>query len=104
MQHSKAYHFSDDINIMQSNKSLEVLAEQLNKDLLNLSYWIKPNKLDLNVKKTEIIIFFPNNLKLVTSFKFNLQGERLIPTQLVKHLGVLLDEHLQWTKQLFHVK
>ena len=35
---SKTYHFADNTSIMQSNKSLEVLAKQLNKDRSNLSY------------------------------------------------------------------
>ena len=65
---------------MQSNKSLEVLAKQLNKDLSNLSYWLRANKLCFNVQKTELIIFRPNNLKLDSSFKFKLQGKRFIPT------------------------
>ena len=89
---------------MQSNKSLEVLAKHLNKDLSNLSYWFRANKLCLNAQKTELIIFRPNNLKLRSLFKSKLQGKRLIPIQSVKYLGVLLDEHLQWTKQSAYVK
>ena len=43
MQFSKTYHFADDKSIIQSNKSLEILAKQLNKDLSNLLYWLKAN-------------------------------------------------------------
>ena len=32
------------------------------------------------------------------------KGKRLTPTHSVKYLGVLLDEHLQWTKQVTQVK
>ena len=46
---SKTHYFTDDTSIMQSNKSLEFLAKQLNKDLLNFSYWLRTNKLPLNV-------------------------------------------------------
>ena len=102
IQLSKTYHFADDTSTMQSNKSLEVLAKQLSKDLSNLSYWFRENKLGLNVQKIDLI-FFLNKVKLRTSIKFNLQGKRPIPTQSVKYLGVLLDEYLQWTKQLSHV-
>ena len=48
----KKHYFADDPSTMQSNKSLEVLTKQLNKDLLNLSYWRRANKLCLNVQKT----------------------------------------------------
>ena len=76
----------------------------MNKVLSNLSYGLRANKLCLNVQKRELIIFCPNNLKLGSSFKFKLEGKRLIPTQSVKCLGALLDEHLQCSKQLSHVK
>ena len=89
---------------MQSNISLEVLAKQMNKDLINLLYWLRANKLCLNVQKTELITYHPTSLKTDPSIKFKPQGKQLIPAQFVKYLGVLLNEHLQWTKQLSHVK
>ena len=66
----------------------------MNKDLLNLLYWLRANKLCLNIQKTELILP-PSNLKIGPSIKFKLQGKQLIPAQSVKYLGVLLDEHLQ---------
>ena len=70
----RAYHFADDTNILLSNKSLELLAKQMNQDLKNLSQWLKANKLSLNVKKTELIILHPKNTKLDygIKFKFNM--------------------------------
>ena len=35
--------------------------------------------------------------------KFKLNGKRLFPTSSVKYLGVFLDEHLYWNKELDHV-
>ena len=52
IKNSRAYHFADDTNILLSNKSLELLAKEMNQDLKNLSQWLKANKLSLNVKKT----------------------------------------------------
>ena len=51
----------------------------MNQDLKNLSRWLKANKLSLNVKKTELIIFHPKNTKLGCSVKFKLIGKRLNP-------------------------
>ena len=62
--------------------------------------WLKANKLSLNAKKTELIIFHPKNTKLDYSVKFKLNGRRLISISTVKYLGILLDEHLLWTKQV----
>ena len=73
---------------MQSDKSSHDLTKQMNKDLLNLPYLLRANKLFLTVP-----------------YKFkNLQGKQPIPPQSVKYLGVLLDEHLQWAKQLSNFK
>ena len=71
----------------------------MNQDL-NLSQWLKASKLSLNVKKTELIISRPKNTKIDYGVKFKLNGRRLTPISTVKYLGILLDEHLLWTKQV----
>ena len=57
VKYFKAYHFADDTNILKSGKLLEFLAKKLDQDLKILSQWLKADKLSLNVKKTELIIF-----------------------------------------------
>ena len=49
------------------------------------------------------MIFRSTKLK-INSFKFKLDGKRLVPTKSVKYLGVLLDEHLHWNEQISQVK
>ena len=66
----------------------------MNQDLKNLLQWLKANKLSVNVKKTELIIFHPKNTKLDYGIKFKLSGRRLTPISTVKYLGILLDENL----------
>ena len=51
VKHSKTYHFADDTNILQSGKSLDVLAKKLNQDRKILWQWLKANKLSLNIIK-----------------------------------------------------
>ena len=80
--------------IIQSNPLLDRLSKQVNRDLSHLSNWLRANKLSFNVKKTELIIFRPRKLKIDHSFKFKLDGKRLVPTHCVKYLGLLIDEHL----------
>ena len=101
---SKTYHFADDTGITQSNLSLERLSKQVNKDLSNLSNLLRVNKLSLNVKKTELVTFRARKLKIDHSFKFKLDGKRLVQTHSVKYLGVLIDEHLLWNKQIAQIK
>ena len=45
--------------------SLELLAKKMNQDLKILSQWLKANKLSLNIKKIELIIFHPKMTKQI---------------------------------------
>ena len=65
---------------------------------------MKANKLSLNVKKTELIIFRRKAANIDYGIKFKLDGKRLTPVNTVKYLGILLDKHLQWSKQWSHVQ
>ena len=61
VRYAKTYHFADDTSVILSSTSLEILSKRINKDLFNLSNWLKANKLSLNVKKTELVIFRSKN-------------------------------------------
>ena len=104
MKHSETYHFADETNIMQSNKPLDALSKNLDKDLKSLCSGLKQKKLSLNISKTELIIFHRNTASIDHSLKLKLHGERLNLSQSVKYLGVLLDEHLQWNDQIAQLK
>ena len=104
VKYAKTYHFADDTSVILSSTSLEIWFKRINKDLFNLSNWLKVNKLSLNVKKRELVIFRSRKLKIESSFKFKLDGKRLVPTKLVKYIGVLLDEHLHWNEHISQVK
>ena len=99
--YSKTYHFTDDTSIIQSHSSLQILSKRINKDLSNLSNWLKTNKLSLNIKKNKLVLFRPKKLKLDHSFEFKIDGKRLIPIHLVKYLGVLLDEHMSSNEKIY---
>ena len=104
VKYSKPYHFADDTNILKYGKSLEVLSKKSNQDLKSLSQWLKANKLSLNVKKPGLIILRQKAENIYYGVKFKLNGKKLTPVNTVKYLGILLDEHLQWIKQLTHVQ
>ena len=101
---SKTYHFAYDASIIQSKPSLKILSKQVEKDFSNLSNWLRANKISLNVNKTELVIFRPKILKIDHSFKFKLDGKRLVPSHCVKYLGVLIGEQLLWNKQIAQIK
>ena len=53
----KVHHFADDTNLIHFSKSVNRLNKYVNLDLKNLTYWLNANRISLNVKKTELVIF-----------------------------------------------
>ena len=79
-------HFADDTNLICLSNSIKKLNKLINTDLKHLVNWLNPNKISLNVKKTEMIIFKPNQKKFEGDLKIKLCGKRLYPTESVKYL------------------
>jgi len=96
----KVHHFADDTNLLHTNKSIKKLNKFVNYDLKNLYNWLTANKISLNVKKTELIIFRPQGKKLETKVNIKLNGKKLYCTPYVTYLGIKIDENLSWN---FHI-
>ena len=93
-------HFADDTNLLIKNKSLKQLKKRLNFDLRNLCKWLKSNKISLNTSKTKLIIFRHPNKKINYDLKVKIDGKKLLPSEYVKYLGVLIDQHLNWSNHI----
>ena len=93
---SKVYHFADDTNLLCLSDSIKKLNKLVNADLKHLVNWLNANKISLNVKKTEIVIFKSKQKKLEGDLKIKLCGKRLYPTESVKYMGVKIDTNLTW--------
>ena len=97
----KVHLFADDTNLLYLGKSIIKLNKLVNFDLKNLVYWLNANKISLNIKKTEMVIFkskrkqFDGEIKLKLSRKI-----LLLPTDCVKYLGVKIDGNLSWKSHI----
>ena len=98
--HSKTYHFADDTSLIYSNKSLKKINKHVNHDLKLLYEWLKANKISLNTKKTEIMLFRSKNKIINKHLNFRLSGTKINLSKTVKYLGIILDEHLTWDPHL----
>ena len=54
------YLFADDTNLLYADKNLKTLEETVNNELANVSNWLNANKLTLNAKKSNFVIFRPH--------------------------------------------
>ena len=87
---STTYHFADDTNLLNINQNFKKLQKNLNIDLKCLYKWLLANRISLNETKTELVIFLkPGWKQPLTKIKIN--GCHIIPTSLVKYLGIYLD-------------
>ena len=92
----KVHHFADDTNLLCLSNSIKKLNKLVNTDLKHLVNWLNANKISLNLKKTEMVIFKSNQKKFEGDLKIKLCGKRLHPTKSVKYLGVKIDTTLCW--------
>ena len=60
----KVHHFAHDTNLLHFSKSVNKLNKYVNLDMKNLINWLYTNKISLNVKKTELVIFRYKKKKL----------------------------------------
>ena len=90
----KVHYFADDTNLLCHSNSIKKLNKLVNADLKHLVNWLNANKISLNVKITEMVIFKSKQKKLKGDLKIKLCGKRLYPTESVKYLGVKIDTNL----------
>ena len=60
---------TDDTNLFMSHKDPVYLAASLNSELNKLSTWFKANKLSLNLKKTNFMLFKPRQKGIIFQCK-----------------------------------
>ena len=92
--------FADDTMLFNQNHSLKSLTNKTNIDLKCLCNWLNANLISLNSTKTEIILFRPKRNATNYDFKFKINGKRLYTSKVVKYLGVLIDENLNWRNHI----
>ena len=84
--------FADDTNVFLSDRDPDVLSEMMNKELCKLFKWLKTNKLSLNVKKTNYILFRPKHKSVPTmKIQVKIMDECIGEVQSTEFLGVVID-------------
>ena len=93
--------FADDTCLFYSHKSYNQLEADLNTALDNIANWLKANKLTLNVKKSNLILYDARkNLKYNPNVKICIENNELEQKDSAKYLGVYFDKRLSWDVQL----
>ena len=93
--------FADDTDIFLHRSDLNILQSMSNVELDKLSEWFKSNRLSLNIKKTNHILFsakFKCKQQLINSFTAQIDGKTIDCVENATFLGVYIDEKLQWSE------
>ena len=95
--------FADDTSIFYSHSNPNCLESVLNDELQNIDVWQKCNKLSVNIKKTNYVIFKPRQKKFTSSICLSVGDKPLQQSNLTKFLGVNIDDNLTWKHHISYV-
>jgi hypothetical protein len=95
--------FADDTSIFYSHSDPNYLESVMNEELQMFDVWMKCNKLSVNIKKTNYVIFKSSKKKIPHNFIFCYGNEILKQENTTKFLGVYIDQHLTWKDHISHI-
>ena len=96
------YLFADDTSLTYANDNLRTLELTVNNELEKVSEWLNANKLTLNVKKSNYVIFRPRQKRIpfipqIKIFNPTLNTRVILEMKdFVKYLGIMIDSELSW--------
>ena len=96
--------FVDDSNLFLSGKCPERLIEQMNNEMEKNIDWLNINKLSLNLKKTQFIIFRKRRGNIHIDNDLVVDNEKISMSNRTKFLGVMVDSHLTFESHINHIK
>ena len=95
--------FADDTHIFHEAKSLQKLEYEVNKGLKCLHAWLIINRLSLNIKKTNFVVFHPYNKPPENKITLKIQRKAISENEYVKYLGVMVDAGLTWKPHIDYI-
>ena len=80
--------FADDTNLFFKHENVNQLFANVNKELQKVSKWFKLNKISLNIKKTNFIIFRNKN-KIIKTKSLNVTIYNIVIDHTASNFWVL---------------
>ena len=95
--------FADDTTILFSHKNIDILEQTINQELIHVSNWLIANKLSLNVKKSNVLVFRTKDSTVKRQINIIINGTQAEEKLHAKYLGVLIDNKLSYVNHVNHV-
>ncbi len=89
--------YADDTAVFYFAKGVDELVVSIQYDMQSISYWMKQNRLSLNVSKTKFMLI-GSKQKIIRAgnIGISLNGEMVESVQTFKYLGMILDQQLHF--------
>ena len=95
--------FADDTNNFFSHKDFNLLSETLNSEMCKLTQWCRANKLSINFKISNFMVFRPRQKRQTLDLSIQIDNNKIDCVKETVFLGVILDEHLSWKPHILSV-
>ena len=95
--------FADDTSLFYSDDNIHILNHTINNELLKFDCWMKANKLSVNIKKTNYVVFESRQKRINTDLSLSFNDQLLKKEHVVKFLGVYIDENLSWSEHIAYI-
>jgi hypothetical protein len=93
--------YADDTVIYYADKTAKEVEITLQNDIDKVSDWLEENKLLLNQKKTNVILFGTKpKLNKVNTFRILLKGQEIARVVKFKYLGIIFDQCMTWREHV----
>jgi len=94
--------YADDAQFIDADvpSNIQALKTRVEHTLTIALQWFTQNRLKINPSKTEMIILKSRRQNSQTNFSVQFGNDEISPASSVKVLGVVIDSHLLWDKQV----
>ena len=100
--YGKVVMYADDTQFLDAEipSNLHVLKTRVESSLSAALTWFTQNRLKINATKTEMIILRSRRQVSKADMSVQFGNDVIFPTESVKVLGVVIDQHLTWTSHI----
>ena len=93
--------YADDTVLYIASPNFNTAIDKLQADMNSLSNWCKDNGIQMNVDKTNIMVFGGQRIiEMLPGFEIEVDGTPIKKVSNYRYLGVTLDNHLNYNKHV----
>ena len=79
-------------------------SARLNSELNKVVKWLNANKLSLNIKKTNFMIFPPTTKQDGPQLNITINGQKILQVTQTKFMGIIIDSNLTWKAHIKFIR